>query len=113
MDCSRVSYDLLNGCPAAINQQGVAGDQRGCRRGQKHYGASDFSGFSDAMQGCDVLDGLSVKRRRGERRLRPWRVDKSWRYRVDIDVERTPFHGQALGQVSDAGLCHAIYRLGR
>ena len=61
-----VKKPLTSG-PSAIDQDGMAGNQRGRRRGQKHDRARHFHGFADAMQGRDALHDVCAEIRIGQR----------------------------------------------
>src|SRR5271170_5256878 len=91
----------------------MSGDQRGGLRRQKDDCPGYLRWFPDAMEGSDVFHCLGVKLGRRERRLRPRRVNEGRRDRIDVDVVRTPLNGQALSQMCDTGLGHAIDRLSR
>ena len=53
----------LAGGPAAVGEDGLAGDQRGGRRGQEHDHAGYFDGLADAVQGGDALDDVRAELR--------------------------------------------------
>jgi hypothetical protein len=53
----------LPGGPAAIGQDGLAGDQRGGRGGQEYHHAGYFDGFADAVQRGDPLDDVRAELR--------------------------------------------------
>ena len=61
--------------PAAVDQDGVAGDEGGGGRGQENDCAGNFHGLADAVQGGDAFDHIGPERpgRRGPRRCPEWR----------------------------------------
>jgi hypothetical protein len=53
----------LAGGPAAVGEDGLAGDQRGGRGGQEYHHAGYFDGLADAVQGGDALDDVRAELR--------------------------------------------------
>jgi hypothetical protein len=51
----------LAGCPAAVDQDGLAGDQGGGGGCQEHHDAGYFDGLADAVQGGDPLDDVRAE----------------------------------------------------
>src|SRR3984957_20772580 len=106
---SRVSWlRRLAGCPAAVDQDGLAGDERGGRGCQEHYDAGYLYWFADAVQGGDPLDDVRAELRVRQRGPGAGRADEGGGDRVHGDPVLAPFHGQAPGQVRDGGLGHAV-----
>ena len=71
----------LAGCPAAVDQDGLAGDQRGGGGCQEHHDACYFDGFADAVQGGDPLDDVRAEPGIRQRGLGAGRADERGRDR--------------------------------
>ena len=63
VDARGVGLRGLAGGPAAVGEDGLAGDQRGGRGGQEHHHAGYFDGLADAVQGGDALDDVRAELR--------------------------------------------------
>src|SRR6185503_1462200 len=61
------------------------------------------------MECRDTLDYVASERGVRQSRFRTWCLNECGCNRIDSDVVLTPFHRQALGQVRNPGLCHAIH----
>ena len=65
------------------------------------------------MQARDPLEDVFPKGRIGQRPLGARGADESRRHRVDGDAVLAPLHGQALGEMGDGSLGHAVDRFRR
>ena len=90
--------------PSTIDQHGVAGNERCCRRSQEYDRAGHVHGLADAMQRRNALDHIRTESRVGERFLRARCMDESRRDGVHRDVVLAPFDREAFGQVRDGGV---------
>lgn len=94
--------------PAPVDQDRMACDKGGGRRGKKHNGPGDIHGLSDLMEGGDSRDDVGTELRIGQGLLGAWSVNEGGRHSVHRDVVSSPLDGQAFREMSDSGLRHAI-----
>ena len=82
--------------PAAVDQDGVAGDEGGGRRGQENDGAGDVHGFADAVEGGDALDDVGAKGGVGEGFVSAGSSDEGGGDGVHGDSVLAPFNRQTF-----------------
>jgi hypothetical protein len=105
---TKKSVALLAGGPASVDQDCVAGDQRGGGGCQEDYGAGDFDGFTDAVKGSDAFDCVGAKGGIGERFFGARCLDESWRDGVHGNVEFAPLDGETFCQMRDGSFAGAV-----
>jgi hypothetical protein len=59
------AWQGLASCPAAVYEDGLAGDERRRARSQENNRTRDVHGFADAMQGSDALQYIGARLRIG------------------------------------------------
>src|SRR5437879_10224128 len=101
------------GRPPAIDQNRMTGNERRRRRCQEHDRAGYVHRLADMVQGRDALHHVSAERRVRQRLFGARGRDKRGRHGIHRDVVLAPLDRQALGQVRDGRLAHAVYRFRR
>ena len=61
---AKVAGKLTRG-PATVDEKSVAGDERGCGRGEKNNGSGHVHRFADAMERRDAFHHVGAKYRIG------------------------------------------------
>src|SRR3981081_2166205 len=102
----------LPGCPAAIDQNGIASDEGGCAGGEEDDGSGYVHGLANSVKGGDALEDISAGVGVGQIFLCARSVDECGCDRIHCDVVLSPFDGKAFGEMRNGGLGHAVDGLG-
>src|SRR6476620_6140755 len=91
----------------------MSSDERRGRGREEDDRAGDVGWLTDAMETGDALENIGLELRVVKRGSRSRRFDEGRRHGVYRDAVLPPLDGQALRQVGDGRLGHAVHRLAR
>ena len=102
----------LAGGPAAVDQDGVAGDEGSGGAGEENGSSGDFHGLANAVKPGDSFNDIRAEDRVAESGIGAGSFNKSGSHGVDGDVVGAPFNGEAFGEMGDGGFAGAVDGLG-
>lgn len=97
--------------PAAVDQEGVAGDKGRGGGGEKNDSAGNVHRVTDTVESSNTLEDVGAKGWVGKSGVGARGGDKSRRDGVHRNVVLAPFDGEALSEMGDGCFGHAVDRL--